>query len=82
MGPSFSDMPYFMTMSRATFVACWISPDAPVEISSRNSCSAMRPPSAETMLSNISPREVKSSASSALRYHVKPPAAPRGMMVI
>jgi hypothetical protein len=44
-------------MSRAMAVALWMSFAAPVEMSSSRSCSATRPPSRETMRSNISPRE-------------------------
>ena len=54
MGPSLSLMPNCMTMARARFEACWMSPEAPVEMSSRKSFSDTRPPRETTMFSKSS----------------------------
>ena len=64
IGPSLSLIPYFVTIDLAMLLACWISPDAPVDMSSRNIFSAIRPPRAETIRSNISLLELKVLSSS------------------
>ena len=74
-------MPYFITMLRAMEVAVCKSLEAPVEMSPGANSSATRPPRQVQMRSCNSLRDWYIRSSSG-REMVRPPAGPRGMMVI
>ena len=67
-------------MARAIWVACWMSPIAPVEMSSETISSAIRPAIVTAMMSSNSLR-LRFNTSSFGRYIVEPKAWPRGMIV-
>ena len=80
--PNLSDMPYCVTMARASCVAFSMSLEAPVVISPKMSSSAARPPHSTAILSLASWRVVRKCSSSSTCI-VKPSAPEvRGTIVI
>src|SRR3972149_726372 len=76
-GPSRSDMPYSVTIWRATLVARSMSLAAPVVMSPTTSSSATRPPRSIDSSSNSSSRVARNLSCSG-RGSVYPSAGPRG----